>query len=41
MKMAGIVASAVASIALAKEENFGIVALESMSCGIPVISVDE
>lgn len=41
MKMAGIVASAVASVAVSKNEDFGMVAIESMSCGIPVIAVDE
>lgn len=41
MKMAQIIASSIASIAVAKDEDFGSVATESMSCGIPVISVDE
>lgn len=41
MRMAGIVASAIASIAVSKDEDFGMVAIESMSCGIPVIAVDE
>lgn len=40
MKMAGLIASAVASIALGKEESFGSIAVESMACGIPVISVN-
>jgi glycosyltransferase involved in cell wall biosynthesis len=41
MKMAQIVASSIASISVAKEEDFGSVVTESMSCGIPVICVDE
>ena len=41
MKMATIIASSVASLALGKEENFGAAVVESMSCGIPAISVDE
>ncbi len=41
MRMAGIVASAVASVAVSQEEDFGMVAIESMACGIPVIAVDE
>jgi glycosyltransferase involved in cell wall biosynthesis len=35
------VAGAIATIFIAKNEDFGMVALESMSCGVPVIGVDE
>lgn len=35
------VASAIAVIFIAKNEDFGMVALESMSCGVPVIGVNE
>jgi glycosyltransferase involved in cell wall biosynthesis len=41
LKLTKIIGSAVASIALSKNENFGSVAIESMACGIPVIAVDE
>lgn len=41
MKMAQIVASSIASISVAKDEDFGSTATESMSCGIPLIAVDE
>lgn len=41
LKVAKILASAIASIVLAHKESFGSVAIESMSCGIPVIAVDE
>lgn len=32
---------ATATIAISREEDFGMVAIESMACGIPVIAVDE
>lgn len=32
---------AIASIAISREEDFGMVAIESMACGVPVIAVDE
>lgn len=35
------VAGAIATIFIARNEDFGMVALESMSCGVPVIGVDE
>lgn len=35
------VAGAIATVFIAKNEDFGMVALESMSCGVPVIGVDE
>lgn len=35
------IAGAIATIFIAKNEDFGMVALESMSCGVPVIGVDE
>lgn len=35
------VASAIAVIFIAKNEDFGMVALESMSCGVPIIGVNE
>ncbi len=41
MKMANLIASATASICVGKEENFGSVAVESMACGLPVISVQD
>lgn len=34
------IARAIATIFIAKNEDFGMVALESMSCGVPVIGVD-
>ncbi len=41
LKLTKILSSAVASIAVSKDEDFGMVAIESMACGIPVIAVDE
>ena len=41
LKLVKIISSAVASIAVSKNEDFGMVAIESMACGIPVIAVDE
>jgi glycosyltransferase involved in cell wall biosynthesis len=41
IKLVKIISSAVASIAVSKSEDFGMVAIESMACGIPVIAVDE
>lgn len=35
------VAGAIATIFIAKNEDFGMVAIESLSCGVPVIGVDE
>ncbi|MFA6090714.1 MAG: glycosyltransferase, partial [Candidatus Gracilibacteria bacterium] len=35
------IAGAIATIFIAKNEDFGMVALESMSCGVPVIGVQE
>lgn len=35
------IARAIATIFIAKNEDFGMVALESMACGVPVIGVDE
>lgn len=39
--IAKIIASSVATISLAKDENFSMVSIESMACGIPMISVNE
>lgn len=36
-----IINGAIASIAISKNEDFGMVAVESMACGVPVIAVDE
>jgi glycosyltransferase involved in cell wall biosynthesis len=36
-----IISGALASIAISQEEDFGMVAIESMACGVPVIAVDE
>lgn len=36
-----IISGSIATIALSKNEDFGMVATESMACGIPVIAVDE
>ena len=41
VRIAKVIASAVATISLAKDENFSLVSIESMSCGIPMISVNE
>lgn len=35
------VAGAIATVFIAKNEDFGMVAIESMACGVPVIGVDE
>ncbi|NDK19322.1 glycosyltransferase family 4 protein [Candidatus Gracilibacteria bacterium] len=35
------IAGAIATIFIARNEDFGMVSLESMSCGVPVIGVDE
>jgi glycosyltransferase involved in cell wall biosynthesis len=40
MRRSNILANAVASIAVAKYEDFWVVAVESMACGIPVIAVN-
>jgi glycosyltransferase involved in cell wall biosynthesis len=36
-----IISGAIASICVSENEDFGMVAIESMACGIPVISIDE
>ena len=36
-----IISGAIASICVSKDEDFGMVAIESMACGVPVIAVDE
>lgn len=36
-----MIAGAIATICVSKNEDFGMVAIESMSCGVPVIAVDE
>ncbi len=36
-----IIQGALATIAVSKDEDFGMVAIESMACGIPVIAVDQ
>ena len=36
-----IVSGAIASICVSENEDFGMVAIESMACGVPVIAVDE
>jgi glycosyltransferase involved in cell wall biosynthesis len=36
-----IISGAIASICISQNEDFGMVAIESMACGIPVIAVDE
>jgi glycosyltransferase involved in cell wall biosynthesis len=41
MGMAKIIANSVATLSLAKDENFSLVSIESMACGIPMISVDD
>lgn len=41
LELIKVLGSAVASIAVGKDEDFGSVCTESMSCGIPVIAVDE
>ncbi|MBP9811929.1 glycosyltransferase, partial [Candidatus Gracilibacteria bacterium] len=38
MKRSAIISSAVASISIAKQEDFGIEVVESMACGVPVIT---
>ena len=40
IKMTKIIGNAVASITVAKDENFSMVSIESMACGIPMISID-
>lgn len=35
------ISGAIASIAVSRNEDFGMVAIESMACGVPVIAVDE
>jgi glycosyltransferase involved in cell wall biosynthesis len=41
MRMSQIIANSVATISLATDENFSMVSIESMACGIPMISVNE
>lgn len=36
-----VISGATATIAISREEDFGMVAIESMACGVPVIAVDE
>jgi glycosyltransferase involved in cell wall biosynthesis len=36
-----IISGAIASICVSQNEDFGMVAIESMACGVPVIAVDE
>lgn len=36
-----IISGSIASICISKDEDFGMVAIESMACGVPVIAVDE
>ncbi len=36
-----IINGAIASISISKNEDFGMVAIESMACGVPIIAVDE
>jgi glycosyltransferase involved in cell wall biosynthesis len=36
-----IISGAIASICVSQDEDFGMVAIESMACGVPVIAVDE
>lgn len=36
-----IINGSIASICVSKDEDFGMVAIESMACGVPVIAVDE
>lgn len=36
-----VIRGATATIAISREEDFGMVAIESMACGVPVIAVDE
>lgn len=36
-----IISGAIATIALSKNEDFGMIATESMACGTPVLAVDE
>ena len=35
------ISGAIATIAISKNEDFGMITLESMACGVPVIAVDE
>jgi glycosyltransferase involved in cell wall biosynthesis len=39
--MAKIIGNAIATVSLARDENFSMVSIESMACGIPMISVDD
>lgn len=36
-----VISGTTATIAISREEDFGMVAIESMACGVPVIAVDE
>ena len=36
-----MISGAIASICVSEHEDFGMVAIESMACGVPVIAVDE
>jgi glycosyltransferase involved in cell wall biosynthesis len=39
--MAKIIANSVATISLTRDENFSLVSIESMACGVPMISIDD
>ena len=41
LRMSQIIASSIASISLAQDENFSMVSIESMACGIPMISTND